>query len=343
MNIYGSTEIGADVCYVVLCQPTFDAEDMLIGKDGQDGTDKIEESNDIKKVSRGENDEKIKRMESPGTKIDNSNDRTNIITSHHVEEGDYVCDSSLTAQTFYSDANFQAGTNRFVGKSPIGYAIDGNELFVVRSLKIVKDMDSCETLYDIKKTGGKAGEDRKEYIVKNECNELEEFELLPDGVPGELLVGGSQLAMGYHNRLHETNCRFISRSSIRGVDGSVRSTGQRVDADLRRVFRTGDIVVRVPLVPALSSSSSSSSFSSQRHLPSSAITSAQDSNIPSKGDNEVEDDKVKVKNRGRGSGINENGGATSYNDSSSDFCSKWPGSLVWLGRKDLQVASKQNI
>jgi acyl-CoA synthetase (AMP-forming)/AMP-acid ligase II len=128
-----------------------------------------------------------------------------------------------------------------IGNAPIGYPIKGNELIIARSCKYRESGDDAALSHSV-------------------SSDQEYFELVPDGEPGELFVGGKQLAAGYHNRPEETAKRFITRGSF------VRWTGADADADAEahsnvvgcpssstdrmistdRVFRTGDIVVRIP-------------------------------------------------------------------------------------------------
>ena len=311
MNIYGSTEIGADVCYAVLSEP-LDIS-AVVRTEVVEGSGIINET-DIGR-SQADNQFPIYWTEKLGTNntdvsknikrnvnvnIDVDECSSNIINTstgtffsdsmEPIEKCENVRDTPTDVQTLRSNLELQTLSHRLIGKSPIGYPIDGNEMYIVRVIKKGKSIDSGEKVNDNPAAKlGVGGHDEEDEITDSKRDSLDEFELLPDGIPGELLVGGSQIALGYHNRPHETNNRFIFRSSIRGLDRCSTSSGfgMKETEDFRKVFRTGDIVVRIPGISPVETS----------------VIARQ---------------------------------ATNINNSNID-CSKWSGALVWLGRSDLQV------
>lgn len=68
---------------------------------------------------------------------------------------------------------------------------------------------------------------------------------LPVGQPGELIVGGVGVALGYHNRPQESSVKFLhstSHGAGRPRDGFVHVSGSKPGS---RVVRTGDRVVQL--------------------------------------------------------------------------------------------------
>ena len=354
MNIYGSTEIGADVCYAVLSEPVDITEGVR--------TEEVEGSGTINEtdIGRSEADNqfpiywteesetrntdisiniKMNRLEYDSKIIDTT---TGIFFSESIEPTE-ICENVRGAptdvQTQQNGFEQQTLSHRLIGKSPIGYAIDGNELFIVRVIEKEKNMDCGEKVNDNQEA--RLGEGTNEEDVKNtdsKSNTVDEFELVPDGIPGELLVGGSQIALGYHNRPDETNNRFILRSSIRGLDECSTSSGLGMKGreDLRKVFRTGDIVVRIPGAPPVVTSTSTCNVSSSSTYANSDLEKIEDKDV-------CNNDSDKVIGGDR---VGDNiAGATVRQAadiiSNTINCSKWPGALVWLGRSDLQVRSSR--
>ena len=182
-------------------------------------------------------------------------------------------------------------SKRLHGNAPIGYAITGNELYIVKSSKSINSQQDGES------------------------DELELFEMVPDGTAGELLVGGTQLAAGYHNRDKETAQRFISHNRIifRNIpnedESGISGSGSSIDG--KKLFRTGDIVVKIPI-----------SMGNANPLPDIPFTDA-DNNNNNNDNSSVADRCESILNRGE------------------EWCNKWAGSILWLGRSDLQVRIRE--
>lgn len=206
LNIYGSTEVGADASYAVLCIP--DTPPAAIGVTAVP-------------LCADTSQTQIPQGNGPKSQADN--------TAH---------------QGTNRDPGSSMRTPWLTGNAPIGFPITGNELIIARSCKYV-------------------GSDDDTVRSDDPNSDQEYFEIVSDGEPGELFVGGKQLAAGYHNRPEETAKRFLPRSIIRGAGadagaGTDAGTGTDVlrypnstDSTNRmsttdRVFRTGDIVVRIP-------------------------------------------------------------------------------------------------
>jgi acyl-CoA synthetase (AMP-forming)/AMP-acid ligase II len=208
LNIYGSTEVGADASFAVLCSP-----DTPLAASDVTAASLCADSSQLP-TPQGEG------RESPA------------VPAHEVAK---------------QGSRSSNRTPWMIGNAPIGYPIKGNELIIARSCCKSRESDDDTALSHSVSSG-------QEY-----------FELVPDGEPGELFVGGKQLAAGYHNRPDETAKRFLTRASFvcrtctdadadadadAGADahGNVvgcpsSSTDRMISTD--RLFRTGDIVVRI--------------------------------------------------------------------------------------------------
>ena len=197
-------------------------------------------------------------------------------------------------------------SKRLYGNAPIGYAITGNELCVVKSNKSNKSEDSQQD---------------------GEIDELELFEIVPDGTPGELLVGGVQLADGYHNREYETAQRFIPYNRIINRDGSSEGisdiSGSSSFLEGKKLFRTGDIVVRIPI-----------SMGSGDSLPAIPINECGPLEGSSRGSGESCSSSGLTYGSSSSSVVDH---CESILDRGDEWCNKWAGSILWLGRSDLQV------
>jgi acyl-CoA synthetase (AMP-forming)/AMP-acid ligase II len=200
LNIYGSTEVGADATFAVLCSPNT----LLATSDVTAASLCADSSQLPTPIPQGEG------RKSPA------------VTAHEGANQNLVSSRR---------------TPWLIGNAPIGYPIKGNELIIARSCKCRESDDDAVLSHSV-------------------SSDQEYFELVPDGEPGELFVGGKQLAAGYHNRPEETAKRFISRGSfIRWTGAGAESHGNVVGCpssstdrmvSTDRVFRTGDIVVRIP-------------------------------------------------------------------------------------------------
>jgi acyl-CoA synthetase (AMP-forming)/AMP-acid ligase II len=196
LNIYGSTEVGADASYAILCS-----------------ADTPPSAASLVTASLCVDSSQLPQGEGPKSQAD-------IVAHESANDG----------------RGSSEWTPWLIGNAPIGYPIKGNELIIARSCKYGESDDDTVHSHSISSGQGF-------------------FELVPDGEPGELFVGGKQLAAGYHNRPEETEKRFLPLSFLRRVDTSAGSGGDvavcpsssmdRVPST-DRVFRTGDIVVRIP-------------------------------------------------------------------------------------------------
>ena len=338
VNIYGSTEVGADVCYAVLSPPLADAHHRLTHS-----------------PIHGDNDRQTLNTSESGT----LEDRGDMLPVPQGIAATYPLESS-EAITEPHKSLPSPRTNWLLGNAPIGYPIDGNELIIAR-IKNINDR----------------GQDQPDSTVEKSDESLV-FELVADGEPGELFVGGPQLAMGYHNRPEDTADRFISRKAIIGIDLKLntreRSVGgeQKEEQGEKRVqreeeeeeegegegeegddcrsslqgalsstkrdltmgpkhsgtlFRTGDIVVRIPKGPQTCTSlySAGSDVSSSR----------------------MEADRQEGGQEGGwkigGIGMKGNEGSVEGRDNEGmgiveGIMDSWAGAIVWLGRRDLQVS-----
>ena len=311
VNIYGSTEVGADVCYAVLSPPTLDTHHPPTRPFSHTYRDLI-------------------------TRALSSSNKSDVLS---IPQG--IMTSDLKSSKVIAEPdNYSSSlrTDWLLGNAPIGYPIDGNELFIAR----------------IKRTNNNYLEDPDSSVEIN-AEDLE-FELVADGEPGELFVGGSQLAMGYHNRPKETAERFVSRKAIIGIDSISLTTGKREQeqddkdegegeavyhhsllegaintekdfADCPRnrgnLFRTGDIVVRIPI------------GTQARTPPHSTMTDMTSSRMEDDGQEGGERCR-----RGKGIGCDEvceEGNDDVKIGMLERRMENWAGAIVWLGRRDLQV------
>lgn len=73
-----------------------------------------------------------------------------------------------------------------------------------------------------------------------------DLQLLPDGVPGEICVGGAGVGLGYINRAELTSEKFVNFSEVNGIAGMFYRTGDmgrlRTDGTLELVGRKDDQV-----------------------------------------------------------------------------------------------------
>ena len=333
VNIYGSTEVGADVCYAVLSPPLADAHHSL-----------------TQPPSHGD----IRRRTLNTSESSDVEDRGDVLPAPQGIAATYPLESS-EAITEPDKSSPSLRTNWLLGNAPIGYPIDGNELFIAR-IKNINDRDQDPPDISVEKS-----------------NDSLRFELVADGEPGELFVGGPQLAMGYHNRPEDTADRFVSRKAIKGIDLKLNTRGRRVGGEQREeqgegkvqreeegeergeggrgddcrsstqgalsstkrdlkmgpkhwgtLFRTGDIVVRIPKGPQTCTSpySAGSDVSSSRM--------------------EVVGHEGGGWSR-RGIGISKSEGSVEGRDNEGvgiveSMMDSWAGAIVWLGRRDLQVS-----
>lgn len=339
VNIYGSTEVGADVCYAVLSPPLADAHHRLthppthgdIGRQTLNTSDgsNAEVRGDVLPVLQG------------------------IAATYPLKSSDATPEPDKSSPSLR--------TKWLLGNAPIGYPIDGNELIIARI-----------------KNRSDRGQDQQDNSVENNSESLI-FELVGDGEPGELFVGGPQLAMGYHNRPEDTADRFISRKAIIGIDLRLNATERRVGGEKKEgegegegkvqgeekevgggrgeveegddyrssvqgslsskrdltmnpkhwgtLFRTGDIVVRIPKGPQTCTSpySAGSDVSSSRM----EVDGQEGEERRRRGELEME---IKI-NEGSEEGRNNEGVGIV-----EGMMNSWPGAIVWLGRRDLQVS-----
>lgn len=329
MNIYGSTEIGADVCYAVLSPPPTSAHHPHLQSQPH---------------PHAHRDLATHALNTSNSNIEDTSDTLPI------PQGD-ASTSPLKSPRGTSKSDSYSASMRaswLLGNAPIGHPIDGNDLYIAR----------------IKETN-KSGESSVEDLL---------FELVADGEPGELFVGGKQLAMGYHNRPADTAERFISRKVIIGIDSilQTRVTGREGGGEKQRqkqsekkevkeeeeeegendhhspvvraistvtdfiagpthkgkLFRTGDIVVRIPKGPQVRTPVHSARCD--------MIRGRMDEDGNGEGQGEEEGTGREVSDTGRDEGNEEerNEVAIIENERMMDH---WAGAIVWLGRKDLQV------
>ena len=225
---------------------------------------------------------------------------------------------------------------RFPGNAPIGYPISGNELIVARSSVYIDSDDSSVRTHSL------SGDD-------------EYFEIVPDGQPGELFVGGKQLAAGYHNRPEETAKRFLSRSCLLRAHDYLGAVPLSVSAGgVRAVTVEGGSVAHPHGAPSSSSSSSgeaplsdataSSGQPSTQSLTSQCRAAGGTHRIPGSTDRVFRTGDIVVRipkgidSPGSGPGSSS---AAEYVRGYSG--SEWAGALVWLGRSDLQVLPRMLI
>jgi non-ribosomal peptide synthetase component F len=97
-------------------------------------------------------------------------------------------------------------------------------------------------------------------IATDESSKIFSFTCCKDGEQGELLVAGSHVAHGYHNRNQDTAAKFLTSDAVEfhGIDGTlvdfemlpeVAAFNESFNAvpsywDSKILFRTGDVVVR---------------------------------------------------------------------------------------------------
>lgn len=332
VNIYGSTEVGADVCYAVLSPPLADAHHRLTHPPTHENSGRqtlnisyssnAEDRGDVLPVPQG------------------------IASTYPLESSDTVTEPDKNSPSLRTDW--------LLGNAPIGYPIDGNELFIARI-----------------KSRNDRGQDQPDNNVGNSSESLI-FELVADGEPGELFVGGPQLAMGYHNRPEDTAGRFISRKAVIGIDLKLNATGRRAGEEQKEeqgegkvqreeegeeedgycnslygtlsskrdlpvgrkhwgtLFRTGDIVVRIPKGPQMCT-------------------------FPYSSGPDVSRSRMEVYRQegeglwrteigiGIGMGMGRNEGSEEGRDNQGvgvveGLMDSWAGAIVWLGRRDLQVS-----
>jgi acyl-CoA synthetase (AMP-forming)/AMP-acid ligase II len=325
VNIYGSTEIGADVCYAVLSPPPASAHQSHFPAQHQ---------------LHAHRDFATHALNTSNSHIEDRSDTLQI------PQGDASTSplKSLTGSSKPNNYSASMRANWLLGNAPIGHPIDGNDLYIAR----IKEANNN-------------GE--------NSVGELL-FELVADGEPGELFVGGKQLAMGYHYRPADTAERFVSRKVIIGIDaifqervtgregggeeqqqkqakeaekeeemeeeeendnhspvvGAISTVTDLITGPIHRgkLFRTGDIVVRIPKGPQVRAPVHSARCDMTR--------GRKEKDREGEGQGEEE---------GTGRGVGDTGG-----DEGSDkeamienerMMDHWAGAIVWLGRRDLQV------
>lgn len=336
MNIYGSTEIGADVCYAVLSPPPAGSHNPHLQLQPQHQPYLQHQPHPHSPARHQPHAHRDLATHALSTSNGNVEDRSYILS---IPQGDASTSHLKSSPGTSKPDNYSASmcASWLLGNAPVGHPIDGNDLYIVR----------------IKETNN-SGESSVEELL---------LELVADGEPGELFVGGKQLAMGYHNRPADTAERFLSRKVIIGIDsvfqtrvagrdgeveeqqqkakekevgqeeakeddhhsplvGAISSVTDPVSGPIHRgkLFRTGDIVVRIPK-------------GSQVRAPEYSARSDTTRRMEEDGDG------------GEGRGLSDtggDGGSEEGRDEEAMIVNKrmiddWAGAIVWLGRRDLQV------
>ena len=342
VNIYGSTEIGADVCYAVLSPPPTSAH-----RPHPPAQHQLQAHTDL-------------ATHTLNTSSSNIEDLRDALS---IPQGDASTSPLKSSPGASKPDNYSVSmcASWLLGNAPIGHPIDGNDLYIAR----------------IKETNN-SGENIVEELL---------FELVADGEPGELFVGGKQLAMGYHDRPADTAERFVSRKVIIGLDaicqtgvtgreggteeqqqkqarekeveeeegendhhssvvGAISNVTDLITGPIHRgkLFRTGDIVVRIP----------------KGHQVRAPVHGARcdmtRGRMEEEGDGDGDRDRDRDRDGGGGGGGEgeEEGTGREVSGTGGDEGSEeernkeamteneriidhWAGAIVWLGRRDLQV------
>jgi acyl-CoA synthetase (AMP-forming)/AMP-acid ligase II len=334
VNIYGSTEIGADVCYAVLSPPPASAHHPHFQPHPHPPAQhQLHAHRDLASHALNTSDS-------------NMQDTSDTLP---IPQGDASTSplKSLTGTSKPDKYSASMYASWWLGNAPIGHPIDGNDLYITR----------------IKETNN-SGESSVEDLL---------FELVEDGEPGELFVGGKHLAMGYHNRPADTAERFVSRKVIIGIDamfqervtgreggveeqqqkqakeaekeeeveeeennyhspveGVISSVTDPITGPIQRgkLFRTGDIVVRIPKGPQVRAPVHGARCGMTR--------GRMEEDGDGEGQGEEEGTGRGASDTGRDEGNEEERSkeAMIENERMMDC---WAGAIVWLGRRDLQV------
>jgi acyl-CoA synthetase (AMP-forming)/AMP-acid ligase II len=343
VNIYGSTEIGADVCYAVLSPPPASAHHQNLQPHPHPHPP-------AQHQLHAHRDFATYALNTHSNNIEDTSD-TLSIAQGDASTNPLKSPSDTSKPDKYS-ASMRASW--LLGNAPIGHPIDGNDLYIAR----IKESNS-------------SGENSVGEVL---------FELVADGEPGELFVGGKQLAMGYHNRPADTAERFVSRKVITGIDsipqktetgrggrGELQKQAKEKEAKEKRkeeeeeennyhspvvgaissvthqfagprrqgkLFRTGDIVVRIPKGPQVRTPVHSARCDMTRGR------TEEDGDGDGEGEGEGQGEEGGTGREVSDTGIDEgseeerNKEAMTENERMMD---KWAGAIVWLGRRDLQV------
>jgi acyl-CoA synthetase (AMP-forming)/AMP-acid ligase II len=335
VNIYGSTEIGADVCYAVLSPPPASAHHPhLQPHPHPPAQHQLHAHRDLATHALNTSDSNIQ-------------DTSDTLP---IPQGDASTSplKSLTGSSKPDKYSASMYASWWLGNAPIGHPIDGNDLYIAR----------------IKETNN-SGESSVEDLL---------FELVADGEPGELFVGGKQLAMGYHDRPADTAERFVSRKVIIGIDaifqeritgreggveeqqqkqakeaekeeeveeegennyhspveGAISSVTDPITGPIHRgkLFRTGDIVVRIPKGPQVRAPVHGARCDMTRGR------MEEDGDGEGQGEEEGTGRGVSDTGRDEGNEVERSKEAMIENERMMNY---WAGAIVWLGRRDLQV------